>query len=259
MSWTGTTPVWRHSRQAHPGARDAPTLACSSAGGGLRIAVLGNEALVTAEAGRRVALSSGGKVVLVLDGGLDADKFAALKGAQPDVLLLVGGTDGGNSETLVRDADFLSRAPWTGPVVVAGDVEARSAVEARFEISQTPVVFADNVVPAHRGPRARVGAPRDPGGLPGPRDRRQAPQSACGRLRTALRRDGARRDPRRRAHRRRAAGCRAGSDRSRRGCRGRRHRWRDDRCALGRGARPRGGGALPRGGRDHPGHSHRGG
>ena len=131
----------------HPGAGTAATLACSSAGGGLRIAVLGNEALVTSEAGRRVALSSGGKVVLVLDGGLDAHKFAALQDSQPDVLLLVGGTDGGNSETLVHDADFLSRAPWIGPVVVAGDIEARSAVEARFEISQTPAVFADNVVP----------------------------------------------------------------------------------------------------------------
>ena len=43
---------------------DAQVLACSSAGGGLRIAVLGNEALVTAEAGRRVALSSGGRVVV---------------------------------------------------------------------------------------------------------------------------------------------------------------------------------------------------
>jgi uncharacterized protein (TIGR01319 family) len=131
----------------HPGARGARSLACSSAGGGLRIAVLGNEALVTAEAGRRVALSSGGKVVLVLDGGLDADKLAALEAAEPDVLLLVGGTDGGNSATLLHDADFLSRAPWPGPVVVAGDVRARSAVEALFEISQTPVVFADNVVP----------------------------------------------------------------------------------------------------------------
>jgi uncharacterized protein (TIGR01319 family) len=131
----------------HPGVHDARTLACSSAGGGLRIAVLGNEALVTAEAGRRVALSSGGKVVLVLDGGLDADKFAALQAAEPDVLLLVGGTDGGNSESLVHDADFLSRAPWRGPVVVAGDVEAQASVEALLDSSQTPHVFADNVVP----------------------------------------------------------------------------------------------------------------
>jgi uncharacterized protein (TIGR01319 family) len=131
----------------HPGARAARALACSSAGGGLRIAVVGNEALVTAEAGRRVALSSGGKVVLVVDGGLDADKLADLRAAEPDVLLLVGGTDGGNSATLVHDADFLSRSGWVGPVVVAGDVEARSAVGAAFEISQTPYVLADNVVP----------------------------------------------------------------------------------------------------------------
>ncbi len=47
-----------------PRADDAEVLACSSAGGGLRIAVVGNEELVTAEAGRRVALSSGGKVVV---------------------------------------------------------------------------------------------------------------------------------------------------------------------------------------------------
>ena len=45
---------------------DVPVLACSSAGGGLRIAVVGNEELVTAEAGRRVALSSGGRVVEVV-------------------------------------------------------------------------------------------------------------------------------------------------------------------------------------------------
>ncbi|RYE77184.1 MAG: glutamate mutase, partial [Myxococcales bacterium] len=44
-----------------PGATEV--LACSSAGGGLRILVIGQEELVTAEAGRRVALSSGGAVV----------------------------------------------------------------------------------------------------------------------------------------------------------------------------------------------------
>ena len=49
-----------------PRAATAEVLACSSAGGGLRIAVIGNEELVTAEAGRRVALSSGGKVVSVV-------------------------------------------------------------------------------------------------------------------------------------------------------------------------------------------------
>ena len=42
---------------------DAPLLACSSAGGGLRLAVVGYERTVTAEAGHRVGLSAGAKVV----------------------------------------------------------------------------------------------------------------------------------------------------------------------------------------------------
>jgi uncharacterized protein (TIGR01319 family) len=130
-----------------PGATYAEVLACSSAGGGLRIAVVGNEELVTAEAGRRVALSSGGKVVAVLSGGLDAGRYADLRDALPDVVLLVGGTDGGNSSQLTADADFLAAARWSGPVVVAGDVEAQSTVSAAFEESRTPYVLADNVVP----------------------------------------------------------------------------------------------------------------
>ena len=130
-----------------PRALEADVLACSSAGGGLRIAVVGNEELVTAEAGRRVALSSGGKVVLVLSGGLDAAKLTELRAAEPDVVLLVGGTDGGNAEVLEGDAVFLSGAPWAGPVVVAGNVESQPLVAACFEESRTPYVVADNVVP----------------------------------------------------------------------------------------------------------------
>ena len=130
-----------------PAALEADVLACSSAGGGLRIAVVGNEELVTAEAGRRVALSSGGKVVLVLSGGLDADKLTELREAEPDVVLLVGGTDGGNAEVLEGDAGLLAATPWPGPVVVAGNVESQSLVKACFEESRTPYVLADNVVP----------------------------------------------------------------------------------------------------------------
>jgi uncharacterized protein (TIGR01319 family) len=130
-----------------PRARDAEVLACSSAGGGLRIAVVGNEELVTAEAGRRVALSSGGRVVHVASGGLDRHKVEALRHDRPDVVLLVGGTDGGNAEVFVQSAQELAGAGWPGPVVVAGNIDAQAAVAARFEASGTPYVLADNVVP----------------------------------------------------------------------------------------------------------------
>lgn len=130
----------------HPGARDARTLACSSAGGGLRIAVLGNEALVTAEAGRRVALSSGGKVVAVLSSDRGpGDLAAVLTEDAPDVLLLTGGTDGGDPEALLAGAQEVVACGWRGPVVVAGNVEARD--EAGAILGDVPHLLADNVVP----------------------------------------------------------------------------------------------------------------
>ncbi len=129
----------------HPAALDADVLACSSAGGGLRIAVIGNEELVTAEAGRRVALSSGGKVVAVLpmsDGGLDGE---ALHRAEADIVLLTGGTDGGNTEAVVTAASGLAALHWDRPVVVACNADARDAVAE--VLAGTPHVLADNVVP----------------------------------------------------------------------------------------------------------------
>ena len=130
-----------------PSARDAEVIACSSAGGGLRIAVVGNEELVTAEAGRRVALSSGGRVVHVAAGGLDEAGLDRLRDSAPDVVLLVGGTDGGNAEVLLGCATALARARWRAPVVVAGNAEAQDEVAALLEGAGTPCVRADNVVP----------------------------------------------------------------------------------------------------------------
>ena len=132
--------------EIHPGARDARALACSSAGGGLRIAVLGNEALVTAEAGRRVALSSGGKVVAVLSADRGDDELAStLRDTRPDLLLLTGGTDGGDREAVASAARDVVAVGWTGPVVVAGNVDAHD--EVAQVLAGVPHVSADNVVP----------------------------------------------------------------------------------------------------------------
>ncbi|WP_134739750.1 glutamate mutase L [Nocardioides sp. 503] len=134
---------------ADPRAEGAEVLACSSAGGGLRVAVVGNEELVTAEAGRRVALSSGGKVVAVLAAAgrvPDPAPYRDLRHTtRPDVLLLTGGTDGGNSEVLLQAARDLVASGWDGPVVVAGNVEAQAEVSA--VLGDVPHVLADNVVP----------------------------------------------------------------------------------------------------------------
>lgn len=130
-----------------PASARAEVLACSSAGGGLRIAVVGNEELVTAEAGRRVALSSGGRVVTVVAGGLTASSLKALRAERPDVVLLVGGTDGGNSAVITEAARVLAAYKWRRPVVVAGNIEVHQDVSNTLKAGGVPHVLADNVVP----------------------------------------------------------------------------------------------------------------
>jgi uncharacterized protein (TIGR01319 family) len=134
----------RAELQPVAGQLHIPVLACSSAGGGLRIAVVGNEELVTSEAGKRVALSSGGRVVHVSHDLVDV---AVLRQSEPDVVLLVGGTDGGNADVLLGNAAALAQASWAGPVVVAGNVDAADGIRRTFTDRHVLHVVADNVVP----------------------------------------------------------------------------------------------------------------
>ncbi len=138
-------------------------LACSSAGGGLRLAVVGYERMVTAEAGYRVGLSAGAKVVHVASGALGPDELAALADARPDVVLLVGGTDGGNAEVLQHNGTALASCPLPRdvPVVVAGNVDAQPLVATALTRARRPHVLADNVLPeigvvAPEGARAAI-------------------------------------------------------------------------------------------------------
>lgn len=121
------------------------TLACSSAGGGLRLAVVGQERLVSTEAGYRVALSAGAKVVHVSAGPLDGAGVRELRAADPDVVLLVGGTDGGDREVLLHNARRLGANRLPCPIVLAGNAEARE--EALRLLAGRRVVPTANVLP----------------------------------------------------------------------------------------------------------------
>jgi uncharacterized protein (TIGR01319 family) len=130
-----------------------PVRACSSAGGGLLVAVVGNEESVTSEAGERVATSSGGRVVHVASGTLDAAAVAALTASEPDLVLLVGGTDGGNTRVLRANAHTLAEAGLRLPVVVAGNAACRDEVAeiltagAGAGAGAGAVIVTDNVLP----------------------------------------------------------------------------------------------------------------
>ncbi|MEO5745041.1 MAG: glutamate mutase L [Terracoccus sp.] len=133
--------------------RTAQVHACSSAGGGLRLAVVGYERTVTAQAGHRVGLSAGAKVVHVAAGELSAAAVNGIRASRPDIVLLVGGTDGGNANVLLHNASRLAKAAIGGhgtravPVVVAGNVDVREQAVATLATTRRPTVVAANVLP----------------------------------------------------------------------------------------------------------------
>jgi uncharacterized protein (TIGR01319 family) len=132
---------------ATDGFPDATVLACSSAGGGLRLAVVGYEELISAEAGHRAALSAGARVVHVAAGRLGEPELDRLRTARPDVVLLVGGTDGGEASVLRANAATLAGAGWPVPVVLAGNAAVRDEVARTLRDGGLPVTEADNVLP----------------------------------------------------------------------------------------------------------------
>ncbi|GDY31300.1 glutamate mutase L [Gandjariella thermophila] len=132
---------------ARLGASDADVFACSSAGGGLRLAVVGQERLISAEAGYRVALSAGAKVVHVAAGELDGAGLRALRAARPDLVLLVGGTDGGDRRVLLHNAHRLATNRLRTPIVLAGNADARDEALAILRDTGRTVAATDNVLP----------------------------------------------------------------------------------------------------------------
>ncbi|AHF07984.1 methylaspartate mutase accessory protein GlmL [Desulfitobacterium metallireducens] len=122
-------------------------LACSSAAGGLKMIAIGLVKELTAEAARRAALGAGARVLEVFSYELTAQDLEKIVSAQPDILLLAGGTDGGNKEILLKNAERLCELPMSVPVVVAGNkVVSTQAVEL-LKRRHFPVVLADNVMP----------------------------------------------------------------------------------------------------------------
>jgi len=87
----------------------AETYACSSAAGGLRMVTSGLVPELTGEAARLASLGAGAKVVGVYAFQLTEDDLDDIKAAKPDIFLLVGGTDGGNTECILHNAKMLAQ------------------------------------------------------------------------------------------------------------------------------------------------------
>ncbi|MFB6311081.1 MAG: methylaspartate mutase accessory protein GlmL [Salinirussus sp.] len=122
--------------------------ASSSAAGGLRLVAVGLVPDLTARAANYAAASAGAKVVDVFSYGLSRSEVEEIRDANPDVILLAGGTDGGNEDVLLDNASALADAELACPVVVAGNKSAADEAADRLRGGGiADVRIADNVMP----------------------------------------------------------------------------------------------------------------
>ncbi|HSS66162.1 MAG TPA: methylaspartate mutase accessory protein GlmL [Gammaproteobacteria bacterium] len=122
-------------------------LACSSAAGGLRMVTVGLVRELTAEAARQAALGAGARLVGSFAQRLTSKDVAGIESLAPDILLLAGGTDGGNSEVIRHNARALAAARLNCPVNVAGNRAAADDVSEELAAGAKTVTVTENVMP----------------------------------------------------------------------------------------------------------------
>ena len=119
--------------------------ACSSAAGGLRMITSGLVPELTGEAAKLASLGAGAKVVGIYAFQLTEDDIDEIRASKPDIFLLVGGTDGGNTECILHNAKMLADMQPDFPIVIAGNRNATRQCQRILENCE--VYTCPNVMP----------------------------------------------------------------------------------------------------------------
>ena len=121
--------------------------ASSSAAGGLRMAAIGLVPALTLEAARRAALGAGAKVVWSSGYELDTEKIGEVEGVSCDIVLLSGGTDGGDKDVIIHNARLLARSSIDVPIIIAGNRVAGGIVKRILDEAGKQSMLTSNVLP----------------------------------------------------------------------------------------------------------------
>ncbi len=123
-------------------------LASSSAAGGLKMVTIGLVKELTAEAARQAALGAGAKLCGTFTYRLTPSDEARIAALAPDIILLAGGTDGGNVEVVRHNADRLARSGIACTIVVAGNRDVSEELAAQLAAAGKNVRITENVMPS---------------------------------------------------------------------------------------------------------------
>lgn len=122
-------------------------LASSSAAGGLKMAAIGLVPELTLEAARRAALGAGAKVISSHGFEVDEEAVREIEAAGCDIILLCGGTDGGDKKVILHNAKMLANSNIDCPIIVAGNRVVMSQVRRILGEKDKKVYITKNVLP----------------------------------------------------------------------------------------------------------------
>lgn len=122
---------------------------CSSAAGGLRIVCCGLVPSLTSKAAQFAAYSAGGKVVATFSYELTKSQVSLIsQELKPDIVLLVGGTEGGDKKTIIRNAGLIADEDGLKcPIILGGNSFAVDKSEALLKKHGKNVISTENVLP----------------------------------------------------------------------------------------------------------------
>lgn len=123
-------------------------LATSSAAGGLKMTVHGLVYDMTARAAKEAALGAGAVLKMVTAGELTPTDMEKIKSIKPNIILLAGGVDYGERNTVVKNASHLASLKLPAPVIYAGNVAAADEAIRVLNMAGIKTIPVDNVYPA---------------------------------------------------------------------------------------------------------------
>lgn len=122
----------------------------SSAKGGLAVAAIGLVPEMTVEIGKIAAQSAGAKLTQVFSFYLTKQDIAGLEASPPDILLFAGGTDGGNTNYVLANAEAIGRSAIDCEIVYAGNRSVADQVAELLAGKRLRIV--DNLMPVFNEP-----------------------------------------------------------------------------------------------------------
>lgn len=122
-------------------------LASSSAAGGLKMVAVGLVPELTLEAARQAALGAGANLIGAFAYELNESEVARIEAISPDILLLCGGTDGGNKEVVVHNAAALALSRVNAPFLYAGNKAVADHCRQLLGRHGKEVTVTGNVMP----------------------------------------------------------------------------------------------------------------